>query len=293
MTKHTGLVVVTGATGGVGRPLVDALTRDGYEVLALGHSAPASPPRAGVHWMTLDIANEDSIAALAETVRVRAGGRGLVGLINLAGMIVEGPLELVRPADLQRQFAVNAIGPAAITRALLPFLRLARGRVVNVGAITARVPVPFFGAVAASKAALASLNDTMRMEFSPFGVKVILIEPGALKTGIFSKSAALQREALGGQGREVVELYDDAMKAARSASEKTPADNPLVVVSAVLQAMQHPNPKLRTAVGKGTGMLVLLSKLPTRTRDSLLLGSLGIARAMAATLQRQKTEGKV
>jgi NAD(P)-dependent dehydrogenase (short-subunit alcohol dehydrogenase family) len=136
----------------------------------------------------MDLEDAETIeAAVREVARIVGHGR-LSGLVNMAGVIVEGPLEATPPVELRRQFEINVIGPFAVTQALLPFLKQAHGKVVNIGAISAHLTVPFYGPIAASKSALASLNDAMRLEFAQFGVDVILIEPGAMKTGIFSTS---------------------------------------------------------------------------------------------------------
>ena len=89
----------------------------------------------------------------------------------MAGIIVEGPLEAIPTHALRRQFEVNVIGPVALTQALLPMLAKARGAVVNIGAVSAHLTPPFYGPIAASKAALASLNDAMRLEFAQFGIR--------------------------------------------------------------------------------------------------------------------------
>jgi len=88
--------------------------------------------------------------ATREVARI-VGGGGLSGLVNMAGVIVEGPLETIPPAELRRQLEINVVGPFALTQALLPLLKQARGRIVNIGAISAHLTVPFYGPIAASK----------------------------------------------------------------------------------------------------------------------------------------------
>lgn len=277
------LVVVTGAAGGVGRLLVQRLAADDYAVAACVRDVKAAADLAAVaELVELDLTDLASIEAAAQHIATEASLRGVAALVNLAGVIVDGPLELVPAQAFRRQFEVNVVGPFALTRALLPALRLARGRVVNIGAVTARTSVPFFGPVAASKAALASLNDAMRMEFGPFGVSVALIEPGALRTEIFAKAASAQARALDEQPRDLVALYRGAMAASRAAMEKSPPDDPKVLVDAILSALSARSPKPRVLVGRGAATLAFIGRLPSGLRDGLLMNSLGIAKALRA-----------
>jgi NAD(P)-dependent dehydrogenase (short-subunit alcohol dehydrogenase family) len=210
--------------------------------------------------------------------RIAAGGR-LSGLVNMAGVIVEGPIETIPPAELRRQLEINLIGPFALTQALLPLLKQAHGKVVNIGAISARLTVPFYGPIAASKSALASLTDAMRLEFAQFGIDVILIEPGAMKTAIFSTSRAARDANLSGLP-EQERHYRPALNQMDRAFEKAGADDPEVVVDAVIKGLFGNHPRPRVVVGKGTGALLMLSRLPVRTRDKLVKSALGLTTAL-------------
>jgi NAD(P)-dependent dehydrogenase (short-subunit alcohol dehydrogenase family) len=221
---------------------------------------------------------ETTSVAAREVARI-VGGGGLSGLVNMAGVIVEGPLETISPAELRRQLEINVVGPFALTQALLPLLKQARGRVVNIGAISAHLTVPFYGPIAASKSALASLNDAMRLEFAQYGVDVILIEPGAMKTEIFSTSRAA-RDANLRAFPEQERHYRPALIAMDRAFEKAGADDPEVVVNTVIKALFRRRPKPRVVVGKGTGALLMLSRLPVRARDKLVKSALGLATAL-------------
>jgi NAD(P)-dependent dehydrogenase (short-subunit alcohol dehydrogenase family) len=174
-------IVVTGASAGIGKALIERLARDGRNVIATARdpariSVPNGPGRVEV--VRLDFEDPAGVETAARDAARIAGSAGLPGLVNMAGIIIEGPLEAVPTQALRRQFEVNVIGPVSLTQALLPLLAKARGRIVNIGAVSAHLTPPFYGPIAASKAALASLNDAMRQEFAPLGIKVFLIEPG-------------------------------------------------------------------------------------------------------------------
>ncbi len=274
-------IAVTGASAGIGKALVERLTRGGRDVIAIARdparvSVPNGPGRAEV--VRLDLEDPPAVEAAVRDVARIVGAAGLAGLVNMAGIIIEGPLEAV-PADaIRRQFEINVIGPVALTQALLPLLSMARGTVVNIGAVSAHLTPPFYGPIAASKAALASLSDAMRQEFAPLGIKVCLIETSAMKTGIFATSRAA-RDMWLAQRPDIERRYRPALAAMERAFEKSGADNPEVVVKPVLAALSGPA-KPRAVVGKGAGAFALMSRLPIRLRDRLVRSALGLSEAL-------------
>ena len=275
-------IVVTGASAGIGKALVERLARDGRNVIAAARdpariSVPNGPGRVEV--VRLDLEDPTALEAAAHDIAGLAGAAGLAGLVNMAGIIIEGPLEAIPTQALRRQFEVNVIGPVALTQALLPLLAKSRGTVINIGAVSAHLTPPFYGPIAASKAALASLNDAMRQEFAPLGIRVFLIEPGAMKTGIFATSKAA-RDAWLAQRPDVERRYRPALAAMERAFEKAGADDPEVVVKAVMAALSERRAKPRAVVGKGAGAFVLMSRLRIRLRDRLVRSALGLSEAL-------------
>lgn len=284
-TRRDGWVMVTGATGGLGKALVARLVATGQNVIAAAREPSRlsiAPGPGRVVSVQLDMEQPSTITQAAQEITRIVGSNELTGLVNMAGIIVEGPLEAISPAALRRQLDINVVGPFALTQALLPLLKQARGKVVNIGAISAHLTVPFYGPIAASKSALASLNDAMRLEFAQFGIDVILIEPGAMKTGIFSTSRAA-RDANLSTLPDLERRYRPALVQMDRAFEKAGADDPEVVVKAVMRALLGQRAKLRAVVGKGTGMLLMLSRLPTGVRDRLVKNALGLTAALKST----------
>src|SRR5271170_565389 len=275
-------IVVTGATAGIGKALVERLAREGRNLVAAARDparvrVPNGPGR--VETVRLDFDEPLAVEAAARDIARIAGPAGLAGLVNMAGIIVEGPLEALPPQALRRQFEVNVIGPVTLTQSLLPLLAAARGAVVNIGAVSAHLTPPFYGPVAASKAALASLNDAMRLEFAQFGMEVILIEPGAMRTGIFSTSRAA-RDASLSKSPELERHYRPALFKFDRAFEKAGADDPQVVVEAVIKALFGNGSRPRVVVGRGTGAMLMLKWFPVRLRDRLVKRALGLTTAL-------------
>ncbi|WP_425827829.1 SDR family NAD(P)-dependent oxidoreductase [Streptomyces fractus] len=266
-------VLLTGATGGVGRPLARRLHEDGWRVYAT-YRKPADAESLcadGLVPVALDLIDEESVAAA-----VGAVGPRLDALVNNAGIVVQGPLELVPGAELRRQFELNVLAPMAVTRAFLPALRASGGRVVNVGAVTSLISVPFAGPIAASKAALASLTDALRMELRPQGVAVSLVLPGAMNTEIFAKADKAMADAGWVGSPETQAHYDRAVRDFRKASERMRSGPVDPTVDAIRKALTARRPAARYVSGRDAKVLAALRRLPTGLRDRVLSRAVGL-----------------
>jgi NAD(P)-dependent dehydrogenase (short-subunit alcohol dehydrogenase family) len=274
-------VLVTGASGGIGGALTKRLASDGWRVFATARDPEtieaASAADGEVVPLALELTEEGSVAAAGAAVRERTGARGLDGLVNNAGVIVQGPLEAVPASELRRQFEINVLGQMAITQAVLSQLRVAGGRIVNVGAPTGRVAMPLLGPIGASKAALHSLNDALRMELRHQGISVSLVIPGALETEIFAKAAAAAEEA-GPASAEAARVYGGVVEAA---AEKMAEMKPKPVdatVNAIRAALTDRRPKVRYVAGSDARQIEALRLLPVGMRDRAVMGAVGVTR---------------
>jgi len=272
-----GRVVVTGASTGIGRACAIRLARLGYTVLAGvrnpadGEAIRTSCPGT-IQPVLLDVTRPESIAAALAAV----GSGPLAGLVNNAGIAVTGPLELVALEAWRRQFEVNVIGLVAVTQAFLPSLRLAKGRVVNIGSIAGRSALPGSAPYDASKFAIEAVSDSLRMEVSAFGVSVSLIEPGAVATPLWGKALAdvenIRRQATPERYEPYARLLANLQQeAAESARKAISADG---VARAVERAMTARRPRTRYLVGPDAWFWLLLNLLPDRWRDRLILSRL-------------------
>jgi NAD(P)-dependent dehydrogenase (short-subunit alcohol dehydrogenase family) len=275
-------VVVTGASKGIGAAIARRLVADGFRVVAgvrRTEDAEALRGRLGERVLPtlLDITNQDAVAAAAELVGGEVGDRGLAGLVNNAGIAVAAPLEFLPPAELRRQLEVNVVGQHAITWALLPLLRRGRGRVVNLGSIGDRIVAPMTGPYHVSKFALRAWSDTLRLELSPWGIQVVLVEPGAVATPIWETSIAAAERLQQTLPSGVEELYGRAIAAARtsalrSAARGMPADQ---VATVVARALTVRRPRARYLVGTDARITAIVARLPDRLRDRLILSQSG------------------
>jgi NAD(P)-dependent dehydrogenase (short-subunit alcohol dehydrogenase family) len=258
-------VLVTGASSGIGAACADRLRRSGWRVLAGVRRAGEAPH--GAEELLLDVTDEEQVRAAARRVDE------LHGLVNNAGVAVSGPLELVPLEELRRQLEVNVVGQVAVTQALLPALRRARGRVVFVGSIGGRSALPFLGAYAASKFALEAVTDALRIELRPFGMEVAIVEPGTIATRIWSKGAETADEIAAGWEAEQRELYAGPVQMFRKAAAAAGGrgEPPDLVAEAVEHALTAERPKTRYVVGRDAKRRAAVELLPDRLRDRVLL----------------------
>lgn len=261
MTDRSNAVLITGAAGGIGAATVETLTQQGYEVFA-------ATRRGGE--LELDVTDPASVQAAAKEVTARLNGRGLRAVVNNAGIIVQGPQELVPAADLQRQFAVNVLGAAEVTKAFLPLLRAGNGRVINVSAPTARLPIPFAGPIGASKAALESLSDALRIELLPWDVPVVVVVPGAVRTEIFAKAGTAAEAAMTAAGPDLVALYQKQLDAIGTAMSNQKMAPPQTVANTIARAVAAPHPKRRYLANSDVRQYMVLAHLPVGLRERLL-----------------------
>jgi short-subunit dehydrogenase len=272
-------VLITGAAGGVGRALVDHLAERGWRVFAAARSTQTgrapTDGRTEVHLVELDILDQDSIARARQQVAETLAGAGLNALVNNAGISVDGPVELLPLADLHEAFAVNVIGAVAVTQAFLPQLRQARGRIVNIGGAAGRVAMPMYGALSASKAALDSISDTLRMELRHQGVTVSYIEPGALDTAFFARSATMRADRGYAADPATTAIYTQAIDRVSATLSATTAAALAPTIRAVGRALNARTPAPRYVVGREAKMITgLVGRLPTGTRDRAILRTL-------------------
>jgi NAD(P)-dependent dehydrogenase (short-subunit alcohol dehydrogenase family) len=194
MTNDAGRsVAVTGAGSGLGRDISLGLAAKGYRVFGTaGAQDEITDLRVAsggdVALTQVDITDGAAVKRWAQEVAVETGG-SLDLLISNAGILTPGPLELLSLDAIRREFEVNTFGPLTVINALLPALRSARGRIVQISTVTASMPLPFNGPSGASKAAVEVFATIYRAELRQTGVDVVIIEPGNMVTGGPAKSA--------------------------------------------------------------------------------------------------------
>ncbi len=285
LTARTkGALLITGASTGIGASCALRMDSRGYQVFAGVRKAgdgEALEQKASdrLSHVILDVTDRGTIACAAQTVADTVGDRGIIGLVNNAGIVVAGPLEFVPIEGFRRQLDTNVVGPIAVTQAFLPLLRRGNGRVVNVGSIFGRLALPFLGPYSASKSALKALTDALRLELRPWNIQVSIVEPGAISTPIWDKSR-LAAEAMATPCRQDIQHFYgktiDAFLVAMERLAKT-AISPEAVADAIEHALTAARPKTRYLVGADARRQAIVARfLPDRFRDLLIRKVLGL-----------------
>ncbi|EAR18428.1 SDR family NAD(P)-dependent oxidoreductase [Synechococcus sp. W2B2] len=263
----TRTVLITGASSGIGRITALQLLKRGWTVHAAARRVDAMEDLRGrgavVH--ALDITDSDSRQALSDAVAEHGGG--LDALVNNAGYGDVGPLETM-PLDAARaMFEVNVFGLMGLTQALLPAMRSrGQGRIVNISSIAGRFVTPGAGWYGASKFAVEALSDALRMELQSFGVKVVVIEPGLIRTGF----EAVSQPSLAAGGDDPVWGRMMQNVATAWAEGFRQGSDPDVVAACIERALTEADPSPRYRCGSSSESALIQHFIPTRLWDAMV-----------------------
>lgn len=277
-------VLVTGASTGIGRATALHLDAAGWRVFAGVRKEPdaESLRQAGSERLMplmLDVTDAAQIAAAAERIGAEVGTDGLDGLVNNAGIAVPGPLETLPVDDFRRQIEVNLTAHVAVTQAMLPAIRAARGRIVFITSIGGRMAFPMFGAYHAAKFGLEAVGDVFRQELRPWGIRVAIVEPGSIATPIWERGDAEVDAIAERVGGGHAELYGEASATFREVARKTGERGipPERVAAKVEHALTARRPRARYLVGADAHGQALAAKLlPDRLLDWVVARATGM-----------------
>jgi NAD(P)-dependent dehydrogenase (short-subunit alcohol dehydrogenase family) len=249
-------VLVTGSSTGIGRAAALRLDASGWRVFAgVRREEDAESLRVEgserLSPVMLDVTDAGAIAAAAELLTAELAGAGLDGLVNNAGIGIPSPLETLPIENFRRGIEVNLTGQVAVTQAMLPLIRQARGRIVFISSIGGLIAFPLGGVYHAAKFGLEAVGDVFRRELRPWGISVSLVEPGTIATDIWSKSE-LEADAMTDQAPAREELYSKAMAAYRKTTRSLAKKGipPAEVAEAIEHALTARRPRTRYLVGR-------------------------------------------
>jgi NAD(P)-dependent dehydrogenase (short-subunit alcohol dehydrogenase family) len=276
-------VVVTGASTGIGRATALRLDSDGWRVFAgvrreTDGEALREEASERLVPVMLDVTDAGQIAAARDRIAEELDGAGLDGLVNNAGVALPGPLETLPIEDFRRQIEVNLTGQVAVTQAMLPLIREARGRVVFISSIGGRIAFPLTGAYHASKFGIEAVGDVFRQELRPWDIAVSIVEPGSIDTSIWERGEAAADE-IGQRTHSAQEdLYGKAIEAYRKVVKQLAARGiaPEKVAEAVEHALSADRPRARYLVGLDAKTQARLKiVIPTRIFDRMVARIMG------------------
>lgn len=276
-SSSRGWVVVTGASTGIGAASAHALANRGFHVLAgVRRDQDAdSLRRPGVEPIILDITRPDHIAELAARVGAQPGA--LRALVNNAGIAVNAPVEAMPLDEWRRTFEVNLFGHVAVTQALLPALLRHSGRVVNISSVGGKVAMATYGPYAATKFALEAVSDALRREVDPLGVKVIVVEPGGVRTEMADRVIAVTSRLAAEMSPDLQHRYGPLVQAimSQSAAGTSSGVSADAVATVIANAVSIAKPRTRYTVGRQAAVIAGLSRiLPDRVLDRIFAAGL-------------------
>ena len=259
----------------MGRASAIELAHRGFAVLAgvRNEQAAMQLRRDGIEPVVLDITRASDIDALRVRIDGDPQGRALRAIVNCAGMGMVGPVEMV-PLDTWRQmFDVNLFGHIPMTQALLPALRRAKGRVVNISSTGGRIAMPAFGAYSATKFALEAMSDALRREIRHQGVDVVVVEPGAVRTGMGASGTHSARALIDTMSSEDKARYDGVMKGFFDtvAGFERHGISAERAAAQIADAVTTARPKTRYTIGRDAALYTRLARvLPDSALDRSL-----------------------
>ncbi|MBJ7458309.1 MAG: SDR family oxidoreductase [Thermoleophilaceae bacterium] len=278
-------VLITGAGRGIGRATALRLADDGWDVyagvrkpddgVALVHTL-GDAAKGSITPVTLDVTDDASIAAAVEALPAQ-----LDGVVNNAGIVVDGPVESLTRERLSEQFDVNVYGAVAVTRAVLPRIRAARGRIVFISSVSGRISTPWTGAYNSSKFALEGMVDALRMELRPWKIAVSLVEPANTQTDMWGGAEAMFDAGVEALTPDEHALYKGHMKGMRRTlglmnKTASPVDG---VAGTIETALTARRPRARYVVGIPAKIQVISSGLtPRPILDFVLAKATGVPR---------------
>ena len=270
--------LVTGASSGIGEETARTLHKLGYTVYAAARRTDRLKQLTaiGIHALTMDVTDDESMSSGIEQIIAETGRIDI--LVNNAGYGSYGAIEDVSLDEARRQFEVNVFGLGRLTQLVLPHMRAQRsGTIINISSMGGRLTTPLGGWYHATKYAVEALSDALRMETAPFGIDVVVIEPGGIRTE-WSGIAAdhLEETAEGSAYASPIKSVANSMRSESTNKRQSP---PSVIADTVEKIVTARKPRTRYVVGFAAKPLVTLRRiLPDRAFDRVISAALGVRR---------------
>lgn len=266
------IALITGASSGIGLDAVTLFANAGFRVYGAARNIDSIQKlnHPDVVAIRMDLTDNDSVDNAVAKILQTEGRIDI--LVNNAGYGSFGPIEEVSIAEAERQMQVNVMGAMRISKAVIPAMRAqGSGRIINTSSIAGRISIIFGGWYNASKYALEAVSNALRMELKPFGIDVVLIEPGGIKTnwGLIAAEHLKQTTA----GTPYERRADKMAKIMIKGYSGNWLSNPKVVAKTMLRAATARRPRARYLCGRASSLLINLNRLlPTRLFDALTSG---------------------
>jgi NAD(P)-dependent dehydrogenase (short-subunit alcohol dehydrogenase family) len=274
MNANAPVVLISGCSTGVGRALAMEFAARNWRVFATARKPAAinDLKAANVEIAALDVTDEKSITACVDSVIAKAGRIDM--LVNNAGLLLIGPLIELETSELRRQFETNVIGLAALIRAVAPHMIGRRsGKIVNISSVSGVLPTPFAGAYCSTKAAVTAFSDSLRMELAPFGITVVTVQPGGIKSNLSGNADKeldrFQKTPFGPIQNFIVARANASQENATSAED---------FAKKLVDKLERKKTPKFIRLGKDSTLLPLIARFPRAFIDALLSKKFGLDR---------------
>jgi len=274
MNANAPVVLISGCSTGIGRALAIEFAARNWRVFATARKPAAvnDLKALNVETAALDVTDEKSITACVDSIMAKAGRIDV--LINNAGLLLIGPLIELEVSELRRQFETNVIGQAALIRAVAPHMIMRHsGKIVNISSVSGVLPTPFAGAYCSTKAAFTAFSETLRMELAPFGITVVIVHPGGIKSNL-SENADKNLDRFKKSPYGPIQSYI-VERANASQEDATPAED--FAKKLVDQLVKKKTPVF-IGLGKDSTLLPFIARFPRVLIDALLGKKFGLDR---------------
>ncbi|XP_021801425.1 uncharacterized protein LOC110745614 [Prunus avium] len=266
-TSDSKVVLVTGcAKGGIGYEYCKAFAEQNCRVFATDISQRMHDidlnSSDNIEALELDVSSDESVALAVKTVMSKYGRIDV--LVNNAGIGSTGPLAELPLETIRRAWEINTLGQLRVVQQVVPYMASRRsGSIVNIGSVVGKVPTPWAGSYCASKAAVHAMSNTLRVELKPFGIDVVLVVPGAVRSNFGSATV----ERLGGHDWKLYKDFKEAIAERARASQGSKATDASVFARRVANKVLGPKPPKLISFGHMTGLFAVLSCSPLWVRD--------------------------
>lgn len=278
-----GSVVISGASSGIGEATAIYLDRLGYQVFAgvrreTDALSLVQKSSGTIIPIILDVTDEASITAAIDLVKMRSDSGGLTALINNAAIVIPSILEFMPIDEMKKEFEVNVFGLVALTKACIPLLRKAKGKVVNISSLSGKLSMPTIGTYSASKFAVEAISDALRLELKAWEIDVCIVQPGLIKTAVWEKSRGHGSRLWDSLPAEKKQLYATEFEimyeyTKRSFQDGIPREK---VAETIGKAVSAKRVKARYPVGIDTKIVVFLARfVPALLLDKIVTLFLG------------------
>jgi NAD(P)-dependent dehydrogenase (short-subunit alcohol dehydrogenase family) len=270
MGKNNTIVLITGSSSGIGKATARLLADNGYIIYGTSRRIPMNTIREdskNVFMINMDVTEEESVNSAINAILKKEGRLDV--LVNNAGISIQGPLEELSMDEIKQVFETNYFGALRTCRIVLPIMRKqASGCIINISSLAGQIGIPFDGGYGSSKFALEGMTEALSMEAKPFGIKVVIVEPGDVDTGMSARSTKARNTGC-------TSAYDvslaNAVRATKANERK--GVQPEKVARTIASILKKRNPRMRYISGSSMDVMSIIAKriIPSRIFENIVM----------------------